>query len=480
MITQYYYSIDCLFNPRRVALVYSPYMLHRDRMLEYTVGQGVFDYEAVIVANEEGVLTIRTSTIPDYDEFKFNTVLVLNEMYDTVAFVRLDSTIMPSKYNTERITVSFEYNVETFVKTGLVLTMDYHSHIANESVVHKHLLSANGSAGKMALCKDDIYFVVTDRNPYYASLDEFSAATDGMLKYSGCLYYKKGGTTYRLDGNAFTCQGEPIGFVTLPSSSQALVYYNGGCLNTVTTDGSVNELISGVLREQIEAVLDDCVIISGDSNGSPGEGRNIYRIADLLAGTVAPMPVDAGLRYVSDAVTARSLYYRVKKGGKIDPRAISQELKRILDGVLIDNEEHPGALVAATEGLVVYQTSKGFLLCSCQSITNGGAPDRFLCECDSVCVLSNSAVLLMKTVREGSKVTEVWQMAELVNEGNDFSWVVTYFGYRNESGCLFPAIYKIARNRSATPLSDIMPGLSYKGMQYARVVSGQMSRLISI
>jgi hypothetical protein len=236
--------------------------------------------------------------------------------------------------------------------------------------------------------------------------------------------------------------------------------------------------MAGVQREQIESVLVDCVIVNGDSSNHPAPGRNMFRISDLQNGESVPLPLAPGLKCISDAVSSQSMFYYLSSGFRIDLETISQGLRRIMDGVLIDNEEQPGELVAATDGLLVYKTGRGFLLCSCQAITNGGAfTDRFLCDCDSVCVLSNSAVLLIKADGMGA---EAWQMAELVNEGNDFRWEVTYFGQRNNEWALFPAMYRIARRRSSTPKSIMATGLSYKGLKYAYMESVAGKQLISI
>jgi hypothetical protein len=478
LITQYYYSIDSLLDCKRVALVYSPYF-NKAKMSEYVIGRGMFDYETVIVANEDGILESDIIDIPGYDDFMFNTILVLNETSDIVAFVRMDSPIKPSLYSTKKITVTFEYDVETHFKGGLVLTMDYHSHISNEAEAHKQLLSVNDRGDKVAMCKDDIYFVETARNPYYADLSEFAAASDGLLKYSGNLFYKSGGATYRLDGNAFRYSGNnPLGFVTLDGDVQALVYHDGGKIWVSLESGDQAVLMSGVRRDQVEAVLVDCIIVNGNSENYPAPGRNMYRVSDLYGGEVIPLPLDASLRYVADAVTSRSMFYYLTSGYRINLETMSHELRRIMDGVMIDNEEQPGELVSATDGLLVYKVQGGFLLCSCQAITNGGAfTDRFLCDCDSVCVLSNSAVLLIKTSEDGS---EAWQMAELVNEGNDFRWEVTYFGQRNGMYALFPAMYRIARRRSSTPKTLMATGLSYRGLQYAFAESTAGKQLISI
>jgi len=480
VITQYYYSIDSLFDCKRVALIYSPYLLQKENMPGYVVGQGMFAYETVITADENGVLSTDIIDVPDYDDFEFNNVLVLNETNNTVAFIRMDSPIKPAKYGTRKITVTFEYDVETYFKGGLVLTLDYHSHIGNERNVHKHLLSSEYRGDKVAMCKDDIYFIETDRNPYYAGLQEFAAASEGMMKYAGDLFYKHGGTTYKLGGNAFTYEGDDIlGFVTLEGGVQALSYYYDGKVWAKTEDPDPAVLLSGIRRDKIEAVLDDAVIIHGDGNSFPAPGRNMYRVVDLQAGDMEPLPIADTIKYVTDAVTSRSMFYCVKDGNSINLEATSPELKRILEGLLIDSEEQPGELVAATDGLVVYRMSKGFLLCSCQSVVNGGDyPDRFLCECDDVCVLSNRAVLLIKKVH-GTE-TEVWQVAELVNEGNEFRWDVSYFGQRSPSGCLFPSIYKIARRRTSTPMTDVAAHVSYKGLRYGFAHDGTRKQLISI
>ena len=178
------------------------------------------------------------------------------------------------------------------------------------------------------------------------------------------------------------------------------------------------------------------------------------------------MAVKTGTVLIADAVTGTPMLYTMSSEGRIDWSESSTSLRRTLDSTMLGSDDQPGALVAATEGLAIYDCDGTPMLCSGQSVSNPPYSNRFLAQgYDKAVAISDGAVLLRK---EGGGAVKAWSMAELVGDAatGRCRWELSDFGREGDSQCFYPAIYKVSRRKETTPYSTIAFGLSYKGLLY--------------
>ena len=470
MVTKYYYSADDVLEARSVALIYSG-ILDEARMPEYVVGVGMFEKELKIDADEDGVISSDIDGMPGYDSFKFNHILVLDDSCAAKAFVRLDSTIHVAEMGIKKITVVFEYDVKTEARS-LSMSLDYSPHIGDEAHAHKKLLSRGRRGERCALTKGDVEDAGrTQRSPYYASLDAFSDpyVKEGYLKYSGELYCKKGQVMSVVQGNSFHVgAGTPMGFVEV-NGEQVAAYESGGrlcfCKQTLS-DGTPGDYANTTVpATAVVGISHNLIAVHKELETVV----RLYSAEDLWNGRANDyLEVKEGTVLVADAVTGTPMLYTMSSEGRIDWSESSTSLRRTLDSTMLGSDDQPGALVAATEGLVIYDYDGTPMLCSGQSVSNPPYSNRFLAQgYDKAVAISDGAVLLRK---EGDGAVKAWSMAELV--GDDATgrcrWELSDFGREGDFQCFYPAIYKVSRRKETTPYSTIAFGLSYKGLLYTR------------
>lgn len=495
--TQYYYSIDDVLNVKSIALVYSEFDLRKDDIPNLAIGVGCFECEAKVDADPEGSLTLDLSTVEDYENFKINYVVILDEIGAVTAFVRLLSTIKPADFSMKKITILFEYDVVTHTAT-MSLVPDYSRHISDNNSVHKHLLKMGRRRERIAMTKADVMGAKSYRNPYFANLVQFAGAKvgEGMLKYSGDLYYKDGEGIHKLCGNGFKlCGNTPVAFTevngeqTLVSISESRIFLSvaGEEPSTVIlgapADGSVEKTV--VSPSVLKYVALDGITFSAPLFGEAEGPLYLYATADLMSyadggDTPIGIPMSPATLFMYDAVTNEPYYYRLTSGGGFDWKHSSHSLQKKLNTTLYGSDASFGELVAVTDGLSIFKKKDGsFVLCSGQDIYGGGHSGTFVpSSIDMAVALSGSAVLL-RQVSDSSE--HAWLMAELISKqigGQDtFIWSLTNFGNEGDEGCYYPSIYKVARRRATTPYSNMDMGLSYKGLRYAYTEEGDLISL---
>lgn len=470
MVTKYYYSADDVLDVNSVALVYSG-LLEPASIPQYAVGVGMFEKELRIDADEDGGISVSLEGMTGYEDFKFNHILVLDDTSSVKAFITLDSTIYVAELGIKRITVVFEYDVKTEMRS-LILSLNYAPHIGDNAHAHKKLLSKGRRGERCALTKSDVVMSeASSRNPYYASLDAFSDpfVKEGFLKYSGDLYCKEGADILAVRGNSFYVGSEkPIGFVEV-NGEQTAVCTDGGMLylhKQTLLDGSQGDTV-GVPLTNMSVVGVACNLIAIRKAYElevrlypPEYIWNGHNLEDT-----PPISVKDGTFLITDIVTGDAMLYTLSSGNRIDWEASSDSLRRILESTMLGADDQPGILVSATEGLAIYDCNGTPMLCSGQSISNLPYSNRFLASgYDKAVAISDGAVLLRKADDEAVKT---WMMAELsADENGRYRWVLTDFGRDEGSQCFYPAIYKVARRKETTPYSSIAFGLSFKGLLY--------------
>ena len=470
--TQYYYSIDDILDVKSVALVYSG-ILEKSKIPQYAVGVGMFENELKIDANEDGIIETVIEGMPGYEDFKFNNILILDESSSVRAFVSL-STIDVSEMGVKKITVVFEYDVKAGAKT-LSMSLDYSSHISDDIHAHKHLLSKGRRGDRFALTKADVSRHETSlRNPYYASMTAFldPYTREGYLKYSGNLYVKNGSSVSMVQGNSFFVgHGEPKGFVAVDGEQAVVCQWNNSITlgKQMLEDGGYGQSVSvdmhGMTIDGVSASL--MLMTRGGGREarlySPGDVWNYGSLDD------APyIPVKGNTKLIPDFVTGAPMLYSLDKNGYIDWEYSSESLRRTLESTLVGADGQPGVLIAATEGLSIYDDGGTPVLCADMSISNRPFSNRFKAEgFDKVMPVSARAVLLRKT---GTGQIRTWMLAELIRSDearDEYRWATADFGREGQSQSFFPSIYKLARRRETTPYTQLAFGLSYKGLLYS-------------
>lgn len=463
MTTKYYYTADDVLDVKSVALIYSGRQLKSEDIPQYAIGVGMFEKELKIEAGDDGAISSDISGIPDYDSFKFNNILILDDSYAPKAFVELNSTIHVAEMGIRVVTVVFEYDVKTDTRV-LSLSLDYSPHIGDEANAHKRLLTKGRRGERCALTKGDVVGLTRpSRNPYYASLDAFSDpfVKEGYLKYSGDLYFKDGNTMSVIEGNSFYVGvAEPIGFVEVGGEQAVACVGDGRLVIRKQSGDSVFFELEGLTVEGVSLSL------MAFRNALDPKVR-LYSPEDIWNGrTGDTWEVKKGTVLIADAVTGAPMLYTMSSERNIDWEASSESLRRILDSTMFGSGDLPGTLVAATEGLVIYDCDGTPMLCSGQSISNPPYSNRFLAQgYDKAVAVSGGAVLLRK---EGGGAVKIWSMAELVEDAatGRHRWELSDFGKEGASQCFYPAIYKVSRRKETTPYSSIAFGLSYKGLLY--------------
>lgn len=485
MVTKYYYSADDVLDVKSVALIYSGRRLDETMIPQYAAGVGMFDKELRIDADEDGIISSVIDGMPDYDSFKFNNILVLDDSYAAKAFVELNSTIQVAEMGIKKITVVFEYDVKTGARS-LSLSLNYAPHIGDEANAHKKLLSKGRRGERCALVKSDVSGAEpSERSPYYASLDAFADrfVKEGYLKYSGDLYYKDGSSISCIRGNSFAIHGEPKGFVEVGGEPAVacvdatdpmgpVLYIHKQSLQ----DGSPGAFVSASLGGMsVVGVSRSLIAVRCGSQVRLYDPEYIWNNHSLSDDH--PLTVKNGTTLIADAVTGDPMLYTLSSGNRIDWGASSSSLRRILDSTMLGSDDQPGALTSATEGLAVYNCDGTPMLCSGQAISNPPYSNRFLASgYDKAVPMSAGAVFLRKADNNDVKT---WVLAELVADSTNgrHRWELTDFGRDGGSQCFYPAIYKVARRKETTPYSSIAFGFSYNGLLYTCPNNNTMTSL---
>lgn len=262
--SSYYYTITDLLEAKRIALAYCKSNINPSEMINYDVNDsGYFEFLIRVDKSQEGFVADIAKWKHDHEntnEYKFNYVLVLGANDIIKAIVSIPDVIDVSEWDTDTITIEFDYNVSSEVleyDIGTLVSVHISDTIREE--VHKGLLETGAT-----LSAYDVR-TQTNSHQYFRNTVEGAVAND-TIHYSGEICRCSG------NNNWSKIIGDRIDISNVPESADIIKILDTKKL--VTKDGGNyyidNHLITDVTGD-IECISNSYIVTKS------GENTNLYR-----------------------------------------------------------------------------------------------------------------------------------------------------------------------------------------------------------